>query len=279
MSERDEPRANAPAALPLHYDSQGDGPLVVLLHGFPETRTTWRSQMHALARAGYRAVAPDLRGYGLSPKPRGVDSYRLLTIVGDVVALIESLQRGPCIVVGHDWGAVVAWVLTMTRPDLVSRLVVLNIPHPGALRRVMKQSFRQKFRLLYQVYFQLPILPELTMRVFGRLFLRRAARFTKEEIEERVQSWRGALTPMLNYYRAMRKSRGEIRRAAQPIITPTLLIWGDREPVFLPETFLTSGDFAANLRLERIEGIGHFVQHDAAERVNDLIVRFLSSRA
>ncbi|MBV8516974.1 MAG: alpha/beta fold hydrolase [Acidobacteria bacterium] len=255
----------------LSYDSEGDGPLVVLLHGFPESRITWRPQLAALARAGFRAVAPDLRGYGDSPTPKGVEAYTLQEIAGDVAALIESLGA-PCILVGHDWGAVTAWVLTMMRPELVRKLVILNIPHPASLRRVMKKSFRQKVRLLYQLFFQLPLLPELTLRLIGRAFLRRAARFTPEEIEARIAAWH--LTPMLNYYRAMRKSRGAIGKSMQPIRVPTLLIWSTREPVFLPETFEGSRAFVENLTLERIDGIGHFVQHDAAERVNELLLAF-----
>jgi epoxide hydrolase 4 len=255
----------------LSYESEGDGPLVVLLHGFPESRITWRPQLRALAQAGFRAVAPDLRGYGDSPCPKGIAAYTLQEIAGDVAALIETLGA-PCILVGHDWGAVTSWVLAMTRPELVQKLVILNIPHPASFRRVLKKSFRQKIRVLYQVFFQLPVLPELTMRLFGRAFLRRAGRFTPEEIDARVRAWH--LTPMLNYYRAMRKSRGAIRKSMQPMRTPTLLIWSDREPVFLPETFEGSRAFVENLTIERIPGIGHFVQHDAADRVNELLLGF-----
>jgi epoxide hydrolase 4 len=261
--------------LKLHYDSEGDGPLVVLLHGFPEFRVSWKRQLPALAAAGFRAVAPDLRGYGDSPKPRDVDSYRMSLIVGDVVELIESLNGGkPCVLVGHDWGAVVAWSLAMVRPDLLRKLAIINVPHPAAIARELKRSTRQKLNVMYQLYFQLPVLPELTMKLFGRAFLRRAARFTPEEIETYIRQWRGNLTPMLHYYRAMRKSRGELRKVAKRIETPTLIIWGEREPVFLPSTLEDMGQWVANVRIERLPRIGHFAQHDAADRVSELLVEW-----
>ena len=259
----------------LHYDSEGDGPLVVLLHGFPEFRVSWKRQLPALAAAGFRAVAPDLRGYGDSPKPRDVDSYRMSLIVGDVVELIESLNGGkPCVLVGHDWGAVVAWSLAMMRPDLLRKLAIINVPHPAAIARELKRSTRQKLNVLYQLYFQLPVLPELTMKLFGRALLRRAARFTPEEIETYIRQWRGNLTPMLHYYRAMRKSRGELRKVAKRIETPTLIIWGEREPVFLPSTLEDMGQWVADVRIERLPRIGHFAQHDAADRVSELLVNW-----
>ncbi len=260
----------------LHYDSEGDGPLVVLLHGFPESRASWKRQLPALARAGFRAVAPDLRGYGDSPKPRDIDSYRMSLLVGDVVELIESLNGGkPCVLVGHDWGAVIAWSLAQSRPDLLRKLIIINIPHPAAIAREVRRSTRQKINVLYQLYFQLPWLPELTMKIFGRWFLRRAARFTPEEIEQYVRQWRGNLTPMIHYYRAMRKSRKEVRSATSTRIeTPTMIIWGEREPVFLPSALEHTESWVANVRIERLPRIGHFAQHDAAERVNELLIEF-----
>ena len=260
----------------LHYDSEGDGPLVVLLHGFPESRLSWKRQLPALAQAGFRAVAPDLRGYGGSPKPKGIGHYRMPDVASDVAELIESLSGGaPCILVGHDWGAVVAWSLAMMRPDLVRRLIILNVPHPAAIAREVKRSTRQKLNLSYQVFFQFPFLPELFMRVAGRRLLRRAGRFTEDEIEAYVRQWReGGLTPMLNYYRAMRTGRGEMRKHFRKIEVPVLIIWGEGEPVFLASSLEDSDAFISNLRVERIPGAGHFVQRDAPERVTELIRDF-----
>jgi epoxide hydrolase 4 len=264
--------------LKLHYDSEGDGPLVVLLHGFPEYRISWKRQLPALARAGFRAVAPDLRGYGESPKPRGVEPYLMTHVVDDVVELIESLGNTPCVLVGHDWGAVAAWGVAMHRPDLLRKLVIINVPHPAAIAREVKRSTRQKVNLLYQLFFQLPLLPELVMRLLGRAFLRRAARYTPEEIEDYIRQWkRGGLTPMLNYYRAIGKSRAEMRKRHSRIEVPTMIIWGEREPVFLPTALEDIGQWVTNVRIARLPGIGHFAQHDAAERVSELLIEFASS--
>jgi len=263
--------------LKLAFVEEGDGPLVVLLHGFPENRRAWRQQLPALARAGFRAVAPDLRGYGDSPKPRDVDAYVIPEVAGDVIELIESLSSVPVVLVGHDWGAVVAWNLAMMRPDLVRKLVILNIPHPAAIARELQRSWPQRFKLLYQLFFQLPVLPELFMRTFGRLILRRAGRFTPEEVAERVQQWRGNLTPMLHYYRAIKKSRGMMRKLFRRIEMPTLIIWGEREPVFNPSALEDLDQWVADVRIERIPRAAHFVQTDAPEEVTRLLIDFAAT--
>ena len=194
----------------LQYDSEGDGPLVVLLHGFPESRKTWTRQLPALAAAGFHAVAPDLRGYGDSPKPSGIQPYRIREVAADVAELIESLHGAPCVLAGHDWGAAAAWTLAMERPELLRKLVILNVPHPSAIAREARRSWRQKLKLSYQLFFQLPLLPELAMKLMTR-------------------QWRRDFTPMLNYYRALRYPR----TPTHFIDTPTMIIWGEREPVFL----------------------------------------------
>ena len=244
----------------LQYDSEGDGPLVVLLHGFPESRKTWTRQLPALAASGFQAVAPDLRGYCDSPKPHGIKPYRMSEVASDVAELIESLHGAPCVLVGHDWGAAVAWTLAMERPELLRRLVILNVPHPSAIAREARRSLRQKLKLSYQVFFQLPLLPELVMKVLTR-------------------QWRRDFTPMLNYYRALRYPR----TPSQFIETPTLIIWGEREPVFLDSGLENLDKWIHDVRIERIANAGHFVQRDAAERVNELLIEFatpaLSTRA
>lgn len=258
----------------LHFDSEGDGPLVVLLHGFPESRRAWKRQLPALARAGFRAVAPDLRGYAQSPKPEGVDAYVMTEVVADVVELIESMSSVPVVVAAHDWGAVVAWNLAMIRPDLVRRLVILNVPHPAAIKRELQRSTRQKIRLLYQVFFQLPLLPELFMKVFGRTLLRRAGRFTSEETAEYRREWRGSLTTMLHYYRAIPKSRGLLRKLFRRIDVPTMILWGEKEPVFLASGLDDLSEWVSNVRIERIAGAGHFLMTDAPEEVARHIIDF-----
>lgn len=225
-------------------------------------------------RAGFRVIAPDLRGYGESPKPRGVENYELPLIVDDVAALIES-HGGSCILVGHDWGAFTAWFVTMMRPDLVRKLVILNVPHPAAFSRELHRRSAQKLRVAYQALFQLPVIPELLMRAFGRWLLSRLGPFTKEQLDDYARAWRGSLTPMFDWYRALRRSRGKLKRLMRRIDAPVLVIWGTREPVFVKETLENVGEWVPDLCVEKIEGAGHFVQHEAAGRVTELLLEFM----
>lgn len=249
----------------LQFDAEGDGPLVVLLHGFPEYRRTWSRQLPALARAGFRAVAPDLRGYGDSPKPRDIDSYRVPELAGDVASLIES-QGGRCVLAGHDWGALVAWFLAMMRPELVERLAILNVPHPYAFARELKRSTRQKLNSSYQLFFQLPVIPELCWRLFGRALMRRMA------AEDCMNP--GPLSPMFHYYRALRRTRGQLRKLMRRIEVPVLLIWGEEQSIFIEETLHGLDEWVPQLHIERIARARHFVQHDAPERVSQLLIDF-----
>ncbi|MFD1730552.1 alpha/beta fold hydrolase [Deinococcus malanensis] len=157
----------------LHYVEAGPaaGPLVVLLHGFPEYWRAWEHQIGPLARAGFRVVAPDMRGYNLSEKPQDIEAYRVQTLQEDIAKLIRALGAGRAHVVGHDWGGIVAWQLAIRQPEAVDRLVILNAPHPGAARRGMKHPEQLK-RSWYVYLFQLPVLPELLLERFGRWALR-----------------------------------------------------------------------------------------------------------
>ena len=258
----------------LHLIEAGSGPAVLLLHGFPEFWYSWRKQIPALADAGYRVIAPDLRGYNESSKPHGVEAYKLTEVVRDVAGLIDE----PCAVVGHDWGGAVAWLLAMTRPELVSKLVILNSPHPVPFARELRHSREQKVRASYQLLFQPPWLPELFLRMFLGTMMRRMGRFTADEVRVYAEAWRqpGARTGMANYYRALRRYRRELRPLVRPIAVPTLMIWGERDPVFTRASTENFSDYVPNLRIERIASAGHFVQTDAAERVNELLIEFLA---
>jgi pimeloyl-ACP methyl ester carboxylesterase len=262
----------------LHYIEEGEGPLVVLLHGFPESSFSWRNQIPALANAGYHVIAPDLRGYGDSSRPADVDAYRMTLIVQDIAGLIVQ-NSGRCTLVGHDWGGIASWLMAMMHPSLIERLVVMNAPHFVPMRREINRSFGQRMRLTYQLFFQLPLLPELFIRLFGKMLMSCLGRFTSDEVRTYADGWRkpGAKTAMLNYYRAIRRHRAELRGLVRKIDVPTMLVWGERDPVFHKEMTENFSEWVPNLRVERIAEAGHFVQTDAAEKVNALLIDFLSS--
>jgi pimeloyl-ACP methyl ester carboxylesterase len=274
----------------LHYVETGppDGPLVVLLHGFPEFWYSWRHQLPALARAGFRAVAPDMRGYNLSDRPRAWREYDTDRLADDVAGLIGHLGARRTLLVGHDWGAAVAYATAMRHPAAVTRLAILNVPHPERMLAGFR-TLRQLKKSWYMFFFQIPLLPEwlLTREEFS--FAKRSLRagsaresFTDEDLVEYVRAWSqpGALTGMINYYRAaLRQSpRGALSRL-RPIEAPTLVIWGERDQHLGAELAEPKRELVPNVRMEWLPQAGHFVQHDAAERVNELLIDFLREDA
>jgi epoxide hydrolase 4 len=257
-----------------------DGPNVVLLHGFPEFSYGWRHQLPALAAAGFRALAPDLRGYGRSPKPPRVADYRIDALASDVADLIRGECGGRAHVVGHDWGGVIAWWLAMHHPDAVDRLVVLNAPHPAAYFRELRRP-AQLLRAWYVLFFQLPWLPEFAMRFDDFAALRRLfkgeAGFSDNAVERYVEAFadRRSLTGAVNYYRAAFREGQALPRRVRRIDAPTLLIWGERDRYLVPELARGLDPWVSNLRVERLPEATHWVQHDEPDRVNRLLVEFL----
>lgn len=261
----------------LHCALMGprDGPLVLLLHGFPECWRAWRHQLPALAAAGFRAVAPDLRGYGGSDKPRGVSSYRMEKLVADAAALIGALGRERADVVGHDWGGHIAWHLAMWNPARVRRLAVLNVPHPARMFRALR-TLRQLRKSWYIFFFQLPFLPERFMsprsiRVAFRHMTARKGAFDEEDVEANVQA-AGDRTAPINYYRAAGRYRGPPLR---PVEAETLLVWGEKDRWLGPDLAELDPRWVPRARIERIPSASHWVQADAPERVNELLLSFL----
>lgn len=268
----------------LHWVEAGDGPLVLLLHGFPDFWYTWRRQLPAIAAGGFRAVAPDLRGYGLSGRPRGLGAYRMDVLAADVAALVGHLGAERASVVGHDWGGAIAWNLPRYEPGLVERLVILNSPHPRAFAREIRTADQLR-RSWYIFFFQLPLVPEALLGARGHALLERPFRrllrkgaLTAEDLALYREAWArpGALTAMLDYYRAAFRRRPP--RRPSRIETPALLVWGERDPFLGPR--LTEGleRWVPDLRVERIPAAGHWVHLEEPERVNRLILDFLGER-
>jgi pimeloyl-ACP methyl ester carboxylesterase len=271
----------------LHYVEAGEGPPVILLHGFPEFWYSWRRQIAALAEAGFRVLAPDLRGYNLSGKPPGVQAYRLEALTADVAALVRHAGAGRAAVAGHDWGGLIAWHMPLHHPETIDKLIILNSPHPAAYWRELRRGPGQWLRSWYILFFQLPWLPEAVLGAGKGALLGRVLRcvpsgaFSDADVRlyQRALTRPGALTAALNYYRAafLRGPR-LLAEADRPIRTPTLVIWGERDPYL--GLRLTEGleRWAPNLRLERLADAGHWVQNEAPERVNRLMIDFLKGR-
>lgn len=271
----------------LHYVEAGSGPLVILLHGFPEFWYSWRHQIPALAQAGFHVIAPDLRGYNESDKPRGVRPYRIDALLADVLGLIEQAGAEKAIVAGHDWGGGIAWMLAMAHPERVERLIILNAPHPAAFRRELKRP-GQLLRSSYMLFFQLPWLPERVIAFRNHALLERMLRrqpvhvgaFSRRDIQryKDALSRPGALTAALNYYRALIRYPGDMGKRLRPVPMPTLLIWGEKDPYL--NLRLTEGlePWAPQLQVARIADASHWVQNDSPERVNALMTSFLQSQ-
>ncbi|MFL5378930.1 MAG: alpha/beta fold hydrolase [Myxococcales bacterium] len=266
----------------LHCAEAGTGPLVILLHGFPEHWASWRYQMPALVEAGFRAVAPDLRGYGECDKPRGLDAYRIDVLAEDVALLVTALGADRAAVVGHDWGGALAWYAAMWHPERVSRLVVLDCPHPSRMARALR-TFRQWRRSWYALLFQIPAVPEALLRANDFALLRgifrldpaRNGAYSAEDIEGivRAAAKPGALTAMIDYYRASLRRRPHKRWL--PIAAPTQVIWGQRDRYLAPELAAPDPQWVPDQRVLYIPGASHWVQADAPERVNEALIEFL----
>ncbi|GAC1469825.1 MAG: alpha/beta hydrolase [Chloroflexota bacterium] len=270
----------------LHFVEAGSGPLVILLHGFPEFWYAWRHQIPALAQNGFRVVALDMRGYNLSDKPRGVRAYAADLLAGDVAGIIAACGSERASVVGHDWGGLVAWQFAMRHPQALDRLVIMNAPHPERFLRGVR-SPRQAAKSSYILFYALPAIPEAVLRAGDFAILRQVFRrdpvrpnaFSAVDIDERVHALAraGALTAALNYYRAMifPLARRQGSHTAR-IDAPVLVIWGERDRYLGSELAQPSLALVPNATVERLPDASHWVQADAPERVNDLLLAFLS---
>lgn len=274
--------------LRFHVAECGKGERFILcLHGFPECWFSWRYQLPALAEAGYHVWAPDLRGYGQSDRPQRLEDYAIERLMDDVRALIEARGARHVVLVGHDWGALIAWYFAMRFPQHLDRLVIMNVPHPGVMERALRG--RQLLRSWYVLFFQLPWLPEHLLSMFDYRAIRQAfvgmavdkSRFPEEVLRfYRDEAARpGALTAMVNYYRALVRGGGaeRQRRLGYPRIdVPTLMIWGEEDAALGKETTYGTEQFVSHLTLHYLRGVSHWVQQEAPETVNRLLLDWLA---
>lgn len=270
----------------LHIAVAGpeDGPLVVLLHGFPEFWFGWKNQIQPLAEKGYRVVAPDQRGYNLSDKPEGIDNYTVDHLRDDVIGIIEHFKKESAIVIGHDWGGAVAWHLAATHPEYVDKLIVLNIPHPKAMPRVLKKNPLQWMKSSYIAFFQLPNLPEKALGMGEFKTMQQSIEqtskkntFSPHEMEQYKAAWSqsDALTAMLNWYRAIR--RGSFRQIPETKIkVPVRIIWGLGDQFLSPMLAKESMSFCEEVNLAFVGEATHWIQHEQPDIVNRLIDQFIN---
>ncbi|HET9702380.1 MAG TPA: alpha/beta hydrolase [Vicinamibacterales bacterium] len=271
----------------LRVARAGEGPPVVLLHGFPEDSRTWKHQIPALVAAGYSAAAPDQRGYLESDRPIEAGAYLMTRLVADVAAVVRSTGHGTAHVVGHDWGGVVAWTFAATHPELLQKLVILNAPHPELYRRKLRQFSRQALLAWYVLLFRIPRLSEWVIsardfKLVRDLLGKRPAKpaFTREEIDGYVEalSRPGALTAALRWYRDNASAEGQ--RASRSLTTqaPTLVIWGMRDSALVPELLDGLDQVAPNVRIHRMAAASHWVQNEAPDEVNRVMIDFLGAQ-
>src|SRR5271165_4240118 len=248
---------------------------------------SWRYQLPFLADRGWHAVAPDLRGYGETDRPTPVAAYRIEHLVDDTAAMFGALGARRRVLVAHDWGAVIAWAFAIRRTEPLDGLVIMNVPHPAVFQRVLRRSPRQLARSWYVAFFQLPFLPEQALRArgaraVGQMFRGMAVDKTAfpDEVLAHYQANAlrpGAMTAMLNYYRA---NVAALVRRSEParIETPTLMIWGEEDAALGVELTEGYAPYVADFTLRRLSGVSHWVQQEAPDRVNAALGEWLTER-
>ncbi|WP_019500566.1 alpha/beta fold hydrolase [Pseudanabaena sp. PCC 6802] len=269
----------------LHYVTAGAGELMLMLHGFPEFWYSWRHQIDEFSE-DYKVVALDLRGYNDSDKPAGVSAYTMATLIEDIRGVINGLGYGTCILVAHDWGGAIAWHFAYVYPDMVSKLIVMNLPHPAKFSEGLSTP-KQLLKSWYIFFFQIPWLPEQLLafndyRAIAAAFTEWAidkSAFTAEDIAafKDAASRRGALTAMLNYYRNIFQSGAIGSRTWSAIKIPTLMIWGENDAALGKELTYGTELYVKDLTLKYIPNCSHWVQQEQPKLVNQYMREFLTA--
>jgi pimeloyl-ACP methyl ester carboxylesterase len=259
----------------IHYEVTSEGRPVILLHGFPDSSRLWRYQVTTLANAGYQVIVPDLRGYGRSERPAEVSSYHLLHLGGDVAAVLDDAEVERAHVVGHDWGAALAWMVATYLPARVDHLVTLSVGHPASFRG---EDFAQSEKSWYMLLFQFPEVAERWLSDDGWANFRRWSRHPDADAVVAELEAHGSLTPALNWYRANLPPESWVapRLELPPVAAPTMGVWSTGD-FALTEAQMTrsAAHVAGPWRYERVEGPGHWMQLEAPDVVNHLLLDFL----
>lgn len=267
----------------LHVVEKGskEDKVIIFLHGFPEFWYGWKKQMDFFADKGFSVVVPDQRGYNLSSKPAGVKSYRIELLIADIAELITRLTSRKVMLVGHDWGGNVAWTMAMHYPQLLEKLIIINMPHPEVMRAHLQKNLQQMLRSWYAGFFQLPLLPEKIVQAFDFRILAgsmigsaQPETFSDQDIAHYKQAWRqpGAIKSMIHWYRAYKYNSLDIN---EEIDIPTLLIWGQKDSFLHHKMASQSMGRCQEGRLEMIQDATHWVHHEKPQQVNALIYDFV----
>ncbi len=280
-------RIIAANGLDFAIDECGSGDAIALcLHGFPESRFSWRHQLPVLADLGWHAVAPDLRGYGDSSRPGRQSDYHLDHLVADVGALFDALGAKRRLLIAHDWGALIAWVFALRRARALDGLIIMNVPHPKVFTDVLAHSWAQRRKSWYAAFFQIPWLPEAMLGANKAAAIARA--FTGMAVDKsafppavtdvyRANAMQpGALTAMINYYRANVRAIGA---EPSPVIdVPTLMVWGEEDTALGLELTIGYEPLVRDFELRRFPGVSHWVQQEAPGPVNAAMAKWLRAR-
>jgi pimeloyl-ACP methyl ester carboxylesterase len=276
--------------LDFHVAVAGSGEkLALCLHGFPESSFSWRHQMPLLAHLGYLVWAPDLRGYGGSSRPIGVAAYSMHNLTADVAALIEASGAKQTVLIGHDWGALIAWDYAMFGRVPIAQLIIMNVPHPALAEKGLR-TLRQLAKSWYIFFFQLPVIPEWSLARNGYAAIAQAfrgmavdkSRFPRDvlRVYQDSAAQPGALTAMINYYRALlRGVRANRRRGTPQIKVPTLMLWGEADAALGKELTYGTDRYVSDLTLRYLPNVSHWVQQEAPETVNQMLQAWLSGKA
>ncbi len=260
------------------------GPVILLLHGFPEFWYSWRKQIGPLAAAGFRVVVPDQRGYNFSSKPRPVSQYSVTRLVSDILAIVEQLGCRQVFLVGHDWGAMVAWSFAAAHPAKVERLVILNGPHPRSIARFLMTRPTQLLRSWYVFFFQLPSLPEIFFSarnyqaaINSLLKTSRPGTFSQEDIGRYREAWAqpGAVRAMINWYRALFRRPAAFRTSELQV--PALILWGKRDAFLLPSLAEKSARNCNHAEIIWFDDATHWLHLEEPERVNAALLQFFAN--
>ena len=269
----------------LHYMEEGEGELVILLHGFPEFWYGWIKQIPVLSKQ-YRVVAPDMRGYNLSDKPKAVSAYSIEILAKDIAELIKGLGAEKAIVVGHDWGAAVAWAVASYYPELVKKLAILNVPHPEEMSKALKGfNWAQLKKSWYIFFFQIPFIPEMSIgtevffiRTFRGMCMNKDA-VSAKDIQEYVKAYQnpGSARATLAYYRSAFRNVFS-QKPLPKIKVKVRMLWGEHDRALGKELTYNTKEYCENeLEIFYDSTSGHFVQHDNPTWVNQKLLEFFEA--